>query len=271
MTRALLFLAGVLAAAEAAAQEVDITHDATHEGEQRFLEVTHPRFVLIELATGQRAGLELFPEERSARYLWRYQSSAKAEIMKGEGRVVESYERVEVSPNEFRLAPGAEHDPIVRAGPIRLYWSPGGAGKCFLYYTPRLAKLSTHYVSTVDDLLDGPRPYESLLVVQLVDRFFSPVGPENGLKVQVRREGSDDVLQEASPRDRSGFTRFYLPAVCTPDVDVQYRLEVSGHHITGKPLKVSKKVTNPGGCRAQYHQVQVKLEYHRSWGPGFPD
>jgi hypothetical protein len=273
MTKASLFLAAVLAATEAAPQVVDITNDGIHPGEQRFIEVSNPRFVLIELSTGQRVGLEFdLIYDRSASYRWRYQSSANAEIMAGEGRVVDSYERVEVTPNEFRLVRRAEHDPIVRAGPIRLLWSPGGTGKCFLYYHPRLAKISTHYTSTVDGLLEGPRPYERLLVVQVVDRFFEPVGPREGLRVVVRSEGpSADLLRQESPTDDNGFTRFAAPSGLTLGNDEQYRIEVSGQHPSGKPLRVRKKLTLPGGHWPQYYQIRVKLEYRRWWGPGFPD
>jgi hypothetical protein len=107
-----------------------------------------------------------------------------------------------------------------------------------------------------------------VLVVQVVDRFFTPV---RRATVGVRpKSASADRNQYERSTDEQGFARFLLPAVDSDEYRRRYRVVVAGFQ-TGQRHRDTKSTDIDifRGHSPQYYQVRVKIVY-RGWRAGHP-
>jgi hypothetical protein len=118
---------------------IDVTGSAPN---RKTVAATTNDVLLIQTPSGAAAVVQFtaFYSDGAA-YRWRFRAPQSHTVQTGSGRVAESYASAPQPDGRRLVTPKPAHDPIVRAGDIRIEWSYGSNTNGYVYFQTNRARI----------------------------------------------------------------------------------------------------------------------------------
>jgi hypothetical protein len=121
------------------AAPIDVTGSAPNK---KTVSATTNDVLLIQTPSGAAAVVQFTAfDSDGAAYRWRFRAAQSPTVQKGTGRVAESYASTPQPGGRRLVTPKPAHDPIVRAGDIKIEWSFGSDTNGYVYFQINRARI----------------------------------------------------------------------------------------------------------------------------------